>query len=474
MVYLGKTKQVHFVGIGGIGMSGIAEVLLNLGFGVSGSDLRRSDTTDRLERLGAVITEGHSRTNIRDADVVVYSSAVDVSNEELVEASKMEIPTIPRAEMLAELMRLKYAITIGGSHGKTTTTSIVASVLAHGGLDPTVVVGGKLKAFHSNARLGSSRYIVAEADESDGGFVQLPSTVAVITNIDREHMDFYGDLDEVKEAFIQYANKVPFYGSVIICLDDDNIRDIVPEIKRRKVTYSLSQPADITARVIERNPRGTKFQVYLQGEPSTEITVCIPGDHLVQNALAAVAVGLEMNLPIEVIKQGIELFEGVGRRFEIKGEAADVVVVDDYGHHPSEIAATVRAARESFARRLFVLFQPHRYSRTQAAAKQFGTCFEGAYRIYITDIYPAGEKPLAGVSADTIIRQVRRQSKADIRYVPSLEAMVEETTSAVAPGDMVLLLGAGDITRIGETLLDCIKDKERLDVGGPGDGKRRS
>ena len=360
MVYLGKTKQVHFVGIGGIGMSGIAEVLLNLGFGVSGSDLRKSDTTDRLEQLGAIISQGHSAKNIRDADVVVYSSAVDMRNDELIEAVKRGIPTIPRSEMLAELMRLKYAVTIGGSHGKTTTTSIVASVLAHGGLDPTVVVGGKLKALHSNARLGSSRYIVAEADESDGGFVQLPSTVAVITNIDQEHLDFYADLDEIKEGFIQYANKVPFYGSVIVCIDDKNIRDIMSKIKRRKVTYSLSQPADITARVINRTPQGSTFQVFLQGEPSLEMTLGIPGDHLVQNALAAVAVGLEMNLSIEVIKQGIELFEGVGRRFEIKGTVADVVVVDDYGHHPSEIAATIRAARGSFARRLFVLFQPHK------------------------------------------------------------------------------------------------------------------
>lgn len=474
MVYLGKTKQVHFVGIGGIGMSGIAEVLLNLGFDVSGSDLRKSDTTERLERLGATIMEGHSKKNIRNADVVVYSSAVSVSNEELVEAVKRGIPTIPRAEMLAELMRLKYAITISGSHGKTTTTSIVASVLAHGGLDPTVVVGGKLKAIHSNARLGGSRYIVAEADESDGGFVQLPSTIAVITTIDREHLDFYGDFDSVKEGFIQYANKVPFYGSVIVCIDDENICDIMPKIKRRKVTYSLLQPADITARVVSRSPQGSTFQVFLRGEPSVEISLAIPGDHLVRNALAAVAVGLEMNLPIEVIKQGIELFEGVGRRFEIKGTAADVVVVDDYGHHPSEIAATIRAARESFARRLFVLFQPHRYSRTRAVAKEFGRCFNGAHELYITDIYPAGEKPIAGVSAETIIREVRKHGKTNVRYVPTLDSMVEETCRAVEPGDMVLLLGAGDITTIGEKLLDRLKGKERLDVGSSGNEKGSS
>jgi UDP-N-acetylmuramate--alanine ligase len=474
MVYLGKTKQVHFVGIGGIGMSGIAEVLLNLGFDVSGSDLRRSDTTDRLERLGATITVGHSPKNIRDADVVVYSSAVAKSNQELVEAVKRGIPTIPRAEMLAELMRLKYAITIGGSHGKTTTTSIVASVLAHGGLDPTVVVGGKLKALHSNARLGGSRYIVAEADESDGGFIQLPSTIAVITTIDREHLDFYGDFDAVKEGFVQYANKVPFYGSVIVCIDDQNIRDIMPKIKRRKVTYSLSQPADITARIKQRSPQGSTFQVFLQGKPSLEMTLVIPGDHLVQNALAAVAVGLEMNLPIDVIRQGIERFEGVGRRFEIKGTAADVVVVDDYGHHPSEIAATIRAARASFARRLFVLFQPHRFSRTQAVAKEFGKCFDGAHKVFITDIYPAGEEPIAGVSADTVIRQVRKHGNTDVGYVPSLASMIEETLNNVRPGDMVLILGAGDITTIGEALLDRIKAKERLDVGGTGNEKGRN
>ncbi|MFH1755794.1 MAG: UDP-N-acetylmuramate--L-alanine ligase [Candidatus Latescibacterota bacterium] len=464
MVYLGKTKQVHFVGIGGIGMSGIAEVLLNLGFEVSGSDLRKSDTTERLERLGAVITQGHSPGNIQGADVVVYSSAVKTNNAELIEAVRRGIPTIPRPEMLAELMRLKYAITVGGSHGKTTTTSILASVLAHGGLDPTVVVGGKLKAIHSNARLGGSRYIVAEADESDGGFIQLPSTIAIITNIDREHLDYYGDLAAVKDGFVQYANKVPFYGAVIVCIDDENVRAIMPRIKRRKVTYSLTEKADVTARVMKRSPNGSTFQVFLKGEPSIEVTLLIPGDHLVRNALAAIAVGLEMNLPVEVIKEGIELFDGVGRRFEIKGTVADIVVVDDYGHHPSEIAATIRAARESFARRLLVLFQPHRFSRTQSVAQEFATCFDGAHKVYITDIYPAGEEPIEGVSADTVIQQVRK-SGADVQYVPTLEAMAGEVVAEAAPGDMVLILGAGDITYIADRILEQIEQKVKLDVG---------
>ena len=461
MVFLGRTRRIHFVGIGGIGMSGIAEVLLNLGFQVSGSDLKMSDITDRLKKLGADITCGHTEDNIRGADVVVYSSAVDSSNIELEAAGRSNIPIIPRAEMLAELMRLKFAVTVAGSHGKTSTTSIVASVLAHGGLDPTVVVGGKLKALSSSARLGGSRYIVAEADESDGSFVQLPSTIAVITTIDLEHLDFYDDLEAIKEGFVLYANRVPFYGSVILCADDPNIRDVASRIKRKKVMYSLGGVADIEGRVSSRSSSGSVFEVFYHGKSITQIRLSIPGDHHVRNALAAIAVGLEMEVPVSLIKEGIESFEGVGRRFEVKGTAAGVVVVDDYAHHPTEIAATIRAAMESFGKRLFVLFQPHRYTRTKAIAEAFAGCFEGAHCVYITEIYPAGEKPIDGVSAKTIIDQVHKRGTTTVRYVPSLEAMVDEAVHAVESGDMVLTMGAGDIYKVGDALLGRLKENEQ-------------
>ncbi len=472
MVYLGRTKRIHFVGIGGIGMSGIAEVLLNLGFEVSGSDLKESELTRRLSDLGARIARGHAKRNIKGADVVVYSSAVEATNKELIAAAEKEIPIIPRAEMLAELMRLKYAVTVGGSHGKTSTTSIVASVLASGGLDPTVVVGGKLKALRSNARLGDSRYIVAEADESDGGFVQLPSTIAVITTIDLEHLDYYSDLDAIKEGFIQYANRVPFYGSVIVCIDDPNICDVMPHIKRRKVTYSLEKEADLRARVVKRDPTGSVFKLILNGESVGEVSLGIPGDHHVRNALAAIAVGLEMDIPLQAIKEGIETFQGVGRRFEIKGTVGGVLVVDDYGHHPTEISATIRAAKENFGRRLFVLFQPHRYSRTKAIAVAFGKCFEGAYRVFMSDIYPAGEKPIRGISTKTIITEVKKKSHTDVCYVPSLEMMVDETVSAVEPGDMVLTMGAGDIYKVGDALLERLGKRDKTGVRGSGNEEK--
>ena len=385
MVFLGRTRRTHFVGIGGIGMSGIAEVLLNLGFEVSGSDLNRSDITDNLEKLGAKIYISHEASHVRDVDVVVYSSAVNATNPELVEAKKHAVPTIPRTEMLAELMRLKFAITVAGSHGKTTTTSLISSVLAHGGLDPTVVVGGKLKALGSNARLGDSRYIVAEADESDGYFVQLPSSIAVITNIDLEHMDFYPDLEAIKDGFVAYASRVPFYGSVVFCADDPNVLSIMPRIRKRKVSYTLTGAGDLQGSIKTRDKKGCVFSVRQMDEPLGEIRVGMPGDHYVRNALAAVAVGLELDVDFDAIKQGIETFEGVGRRFEIKGVVRGVTVVDDYGHHPTEIAATIRAAKENYRSRVFVLFQPHRYTRTQALADQFGEWISGEYHYLSLD-----------------------------------------------------------------------------------------
>jgi UDP-N-acetylmuramate--alanine ligase len=441
-------------------MSGIAEVLLNLGFKVFGSDLKASETVARLESLGAKISLGHHGGNVEGADVVVYSSAVEESNPELVAARSLDIPTIPRAEMLAELMRLKFAVTVGGSHGKTSTTSLVSSVLAHGGLDPTIIVGGKLKSFSSSARLGSGRYLVAEADESDGTFVDLPSSIAVITNIDREHLDFYGDLDAVKEGFVRYANRVPFYGSVILCADDENVRSVMPAIKRRKIAYSLGGEGDLKGEVVSREGRGTRFSVEFKGEPFGEILIDLPGEHYVRNALAACAVGLEMEIPFYAVKKGLENFEGVGRRFEVKGTAAGVIVVDDYGHHPTEIAATIKGALNNFNQRLFVLFQPHRFSRTKLIADAFGTCFDGAHTVFVTDIYPAGEKPLPGVGAHTIIDRVKAHGAVEARYVASFEEMIDELRPLLVPGDMVLTLGAGDIFKAGELLL------ARLSSGG--------
>lgn len=458
MVFLGRTRRIHFVGIGGIGMSGIAEVLLNLGFEVSGSDLRSSENTERLASLGAEIYFEHVAGNVAGSDVVVYSSAVDHMNKELIAASQQGIPTIPRTEMLAEIMRLKFAVTVAGSHGKTSTTSLVASVLAHGGLDPTVIVGGKLRAISSTARLGGGRYIVAEADESDGQFVRLPSSIAVITNIDKEHMDFYPDLDAVKASFIIYASRVPFYGSVILCQDDENVREVSANIPRRTVTYSLDGEADVMGKVITRDPSGTRFSVYHKGKELGAIHIGIPGDHYVRNALAAVSVGLEMDLSFRAICEGLEGFEGVGRRFEVKGESNDgVLVVDDYGHHPTEIAATVAAARANYGRRLFVLFQPHRYSRTESVADEFARCFDGAHKVYVTDIYAAGEEPLEGVNADTIIDRVRDAGAVEVVYAASFDEMVRDVCAELSSGDMVITMGAGDITRAGDMVLTALE-----------------
>ena len=453
MVFLGRTKRIHFVGIGGIGMSGIAEVLLNLGFEVSGSDLRRSEITRNLEKLGAVIYDKHEAKNVQNADVVVYSSAVPATNPELLEAKTNAVPTIPRTEMLAELMRLKFAVTVAGSHGKTTTTSLISSVLACGGLDPTVVVGGKLKALGSNARLGDSRYVVAEADESDGKFVQLPSSIAVITNIDLEHLDFYPDLEAIKDGFVEYAARVPFYGSVVLCVDDPNVISIMPRIRKRKISYSLGDDADLQGTMVQKGQTGWRFEIRLQKKLLGEVRIGIPGEHHVRNALAAAAVGLELDIPFEAVKKGIETFEGVGRRFELKGVVSDVTVVDDYGHHPTEIAATIRAARENFGKRVIVFFQPHRYSRTQALADQFGGCFDGADAVFMTDVYAAGEEPIPGVSSDLIAEKVKKSGPIKVFRVDSMEALVEKAIPHLKEGDLVLTLGAGDIYLAGELLL---------------------
>jgi len=437
-------------------MSGMAEVLSNLGFYVTGSDLRRTDTTDRLRELGASISFQHDGANVEGADVVVYSSAVSATNPEVAAAGRLGIPVIPRTEMLAELMRLKFAVTVAGSHGKTSTTSLVASVLSSGKLDPTVIVGGKLHAISSNARLGSGRYIVAEADESDGQFVRLPSSIAVITNIDYEHLDHYTNMTAIQDAFVEYANRVPFYGAVILCNDDENVRAIEGRIQRRRITYSLGGDADLMGAVKQRDESGTRFSVSDRSGELGEVHLSIPGEHYVRNALAAIAVGIDMEISFKAIARGIEGFEGVGRRFEIKGESGGgVLVVDDYGHHPTEIAATIAAAKGNFDRRIFVLFQPHRYSRTQAMAEEFGRCFIGAHKVLITDIYPAGEAPIEGIDASTIIDRVK-EADVNVAYAASFEALVSQVTDEVKKGDMVITMGAGDISRASEMVLDAL------------------
>ncbi|HYP53626.1 MAG TPA: UDP-N-acetylmuramate--L-alanine ligase [Pyrinomonadaceae bacterium] len=463
-----RVQHVHFVGIGGIGMSGIAEVLLNMGFSVSGSDLRRSDATARLEAMGATIYEGHAEENVRDTHVVVRSTAVRDDNPEVVEARRRSIPVIPRAEMLGELMRLKpHTVAVAGSHGKTTTTSMIATVLAE--LDPTVVVGGVVGAMGSNARLGKSDLMVVEADESDRSFLMLTPTFAVVTNIDREHMDHYADMTDVRKCFADFVNKVPFYGASVLCLDDPHVQAVIPEVVRRRVTYGLSAQADIAAREVRYDKQfGSTFQVRRLGEPVGQISLHMPGLHNVYNALAAVAIGLELEVPFETIAKGLSEYTGVNRRFQHKGEAGGVLVVDDYGHHPTEIRATLVAAKlGSAGRRMVVLFQPHRYSRTADLLDEFARSFNTADVLMITDIYAASEDPIPGVSAESLVEAVHRYGHKDARYVGSVDDAVRALLEEVRPGDMVITLGAGSVSRVGEQLVEMLrKNSQRSEAGG--------
>ncbi|HYY94800.1 MAG TPA: UDP-N-acetylmuramate--L-alanine ligase [Pyrinomonadaceae bacterium] len=458
-----RIRQVHFVGVGGIGMSGIAEVLLNMGFRVSGSDLKRSEVTARLEALGAKIYEGHAAENINGAHVVVRSTAVHEENPEIVEARRRSIPVIPRAEMLAELMRLKpHTVAVAGSHGKTTTTSMVATVLAHAQLDPTVVVGGVVGAMGSNARVGKSDLMVVEADESDRSFLMLTPTFAVVTNIDREHMDHYTDMTDVRKCFADFVNKVPFYGAAVLCLDDPHVQAVIPEVVRRRITYGLSAQADIAAREVRYDKQfGSVFQVRREGEAVGEVSLQVPGLHNIYNSLAAVAVGLELEVPFDTIAGALAGFTGVNRRFQLKGEAAGVVVVDDYGHHPTEIRATLVAAKlGSRGRRMVVLFQPHRYTRTQDLMDEFARSFNNADVLMVTDIYAASEDPIAGVTAESLVGAVRRFGHKDARYVGTIEEATQALLEEVRPNDMVITLGAGNVYRVGERLPGLLKSRE--------------
>jgi len=448
-----KVRNIHFVGIGGIGMSGIAEVLLNLGYQVSGSDLSASDITRRLAQLGAKIMVGHDADHIGNADVVVVSSAVKGDNPEVLEAHGRNIPVIPRAEMLAELLKMKFSIAVSGSHGKTTTTSMIATVLASGGLDPTMVIGGRLGSIGSNARLGDGEVIVAEADESDGSFLKLSPTIAVITNIDLEHLDHYRDLEEIKSAFLAFANSIPFYGATVLCGDDANIRSILPEIKRRAITYGLGEQVELRAKDIESVGRKTRFSVCLRDSCLGTVEIPIPGIFNVLNALATVAVGRELDLPFSAIQRGLKEFTGVHRRLEVKGVCKGITVIDDYGHHPTEIRATLEALKNAWPGRRIVIFQPHRYSRTKALFDDFLISFSDADLLIVTDIYPAGETPLMGISAPLLVEGIRGKGKQEVIYRANFEDIVDFLLREAKGGDVILTLGAGNVWKVGDMFL---------------------
>jgi len=449
-----KKYHIHFVGIGGIGMSGIAELLLNLGYKVSGSDIKLSDITDNLKQLGGVVHQGHDAAHVAGADVVVTSSAVKTENPEVLAARRESIPVIPRAEMLAELMRLKYSVAVAGAHGKTTTTSIIAAVLAKGGLDPTVVIGGKLKGIGSNAVLGKGEFIVAEADESDGSFLKFSPTIAVVTNIDREHLDFYADLDAIKEVFLHFIDRIPFYGLAVLCLDNEPIQHILPRVQKRYTTYGISTQADFQAREIIFAGLKSRFGAYHLGRKLGDIELNLPGIHNVLNAMASIAVAVELGIPFAVIKSALETLEGVQRRLEIKGETAGLTVIDDYGHHPTEIKTTLQAIKESWSdRRIVVAFQPHRFSRTRALFDEFTRAFYQSDLLAVLPIYPAGEKKIPEVDGPVLCEAIKAHGHKDAHYCKDFPAAIRLLKKVLKPGDILLTLGAGDVWKIGMQIL---------------------
>lgn len=449
-----KYRIIHFVGIGGIGMSGIAEVLHNLGYEVTGSDIKESETTNRLSNLGIKIFIGHNGKNVDSAHVVVISSAISADNPEVLEAKQRSIPVIPRAEMLAELGRLKYGILVAGAHGKTTTTSLIATMLGEGGLDPTVIIGGKLKSMGSNAKLGQGDYIVAEADESDGSFLKLNPTIAVITNIDREHMDYFKNMDVLKHAFLAFINKIPFYGIAVVCMENAYLREIIPLIQRKYLTYGLSEDADVYARDIRHSGIRMSFEAVYRGRSLGMFTLPVPGKHNVLNSLSAIAVAMELQIPVDVIAKALSNFSGIQRRFEFKGEARGIKVFDDYGHHPSEIMATLKAARECFnGNRVVVLFQPHRYTRTRDLMDEFAMSFSDADKLFLMDIYPASERPIEGINSEVLAQRIRGTGFKNLTYVSDRKEMVERVASELKQGDVLITLGAGDVYKMGEEIL---------------------
>ncbi|WP_437534257.1 UDP-N-acetylmuramate--L-alanine ligase [Sorangium sp. So ce726] len=463
-MFRGRVRHVHFVGIGGVGMSGLAEILRSLEFEVSGSDLKESSTTRRLTSLGVRIDIGHRAENVRGVDVVVYSSAIRPENPELTEARALGTPVIGRAEMLAELMRVKYGVAIAGSHGKTTTTSLVATVLRAAGLDPTVVVGGKMAALGTNARLGAGDLLVAEADESDGSFLRLTPTIAVVTNIDPEHLDHYGTHERIKDAFVEFAARVPFYGLAVLCLDHPHVQDLLPRIPRRHVTYGVSPQSDYSARGIQFRGLETSFNAYRRGEPLGGFTVKMPGAHNVLNCLATIAVADELEVPLDATKQALATFGGVARRFTVVGSIGGITMIDDYGHHPAEIRATIDAARRAFPgedHRVVVAFQPHRHTRTRDLFDEFTRAFNQADVLLVTDIYAAGEPPIPGVTAERLVQSIREHGHHDARFIADKADLPEALEKIARPGDVVIALGAGDVNA-------CVRGlKARLEAKSP-------
>ncbi len=467
-----KIQRIHFVGIGGVGMSGIAEVLLNLGYKVSGSDLKSSPVTQRLISLGATIFEGHRAENVTGVEVVVTSSAIAADNPEVAEAHKLHVPVIRRAEMLAELMRLKYGIAIAGMHGKTTTTSMVAAVLAAGGLDPTVVVGGRVDAMGSNARLGKSQYLVAEADESDRSFLKLSPILSVVTNIDREHMDCYRNMRDVKKTFIEFMDRVPFYGTIVACNDDPLLRRVLPEVQRRTVTYGTKRGSDFLIKLdtplpASANESGplSRFRVMFHKQDLGEFTLHVPGVHNILNATAAIAVGIGLDVGVNAISSALEQFRGVDRRFQLRGRAGGVSVIDDYGHHPTEIKATLAAARQCGFGKIHVIFQPHRYTRTRDLMEDFSTAFADADSLFVLDIYAASEQPIDGITAEVLAQSIREKSGKNVKYVSSFADAVAAATEAAHEGDMILTLGAGSVSQLGPLLTERLKEREAASAG---------
>lgn len=463
---MSQGHRIHFVGIGGIGMSGIAEVLLNLGYSVSGSDLSRSETAERLASLGAHVVYGHDPDHVDKAvDAVVISSAVKFSNPEVARARDLQIPVIPRAEMLAELMRMKSGIAVAGTHGKTTTTSLLAQILSEAGMDPTIVIGGKVHSLGSNARLGEGEYLVAEADESDGTFLLLSPTIAVITNIDPEHLEHWGSVERAADAFLEFANRVPFYGTAILGVDSPRVAALVPRLRKRFLTYGLTRDAEFSARDLRIEGFETRFVATRAGEDLGEVQVASPGRHIAMNALATIAVCLEIDVPFSDVAAGLAAFAGIHRRFEIRGRANGVTVIDDYGHHPEEVRATLRAAREGLGGRRIVVFQPHRYSRTRDLFEDFLGAFDDADHLLLIDIHAAGEEPIDGVDAESLARALARRGHADVRYIADRSTLGAAVAEMARPDDVVLLMGAGDIIRDGDGVVAALSA-----AGGTGGG----
>jgi len=466
-----KARRLHLVGIGGSGMCGIAEVLVNLGYPVSGSDLATSVATRRLKKLGAHVHRGHKSSHVHDADVVVVSSAIKPDNPEVIEARRLKIPVVPRAEMLAELMRMKYGVAVAGAHGKTSVTALISHVLTRGRLDPTVVIGGRVGSLRSGAKLGNGDFMVAEADESDGSFLKMKPTIAVVTNIDREHLDHYPDLAAIQDAFVQFLSRVPFYGAAVVCLDDRNVLDILPRVDRKLITYGLSSDADVMASDVKVAGFSSTYIAHAEGQELGVIKLASPGHHSIYNSLAAIAVGLELDVPFPTIARALKSFRGVDRRMQLRGEALGATVLDDYAHHPTEIQATLAAIREGFGARTLVVFQPHRYSRSQALLEEFGRSFVLADEVIVTDVFAAGEAPIDGIDGATVADALVRHGHPAVTYCADIEKIPERLRAMIRPGDIVVTLGAGSVWRVGDEL---VRAKPRRGRGGGAQRRRRA